>query len=189
MKKILISMIACAMMLPLGCEKIKDATSRDFKVNNIQFDFTATTKDDVSTTIGNPSVTTRAAAITSFTVTRTVDISELGSDDLVEYANKINKIVVNNSIVSITASSAGDYTITNLTITAEGVGDLIIPSYSIGGTFSAPSNMNSYTSDFLMKLLSVKKINVTVKGQSDAPAGTTIYINYKSDIVCTASLL
>ena len=110
MKKILISMIAFAMMLPMGCDKIKDATSHD-------------------------------------------------------------------------------YTITNLTIKAEGVsGQLVIPSYTMGGTFIAPSNMNAFTSAFIMKLLDREKIDVTVTGQSDAPAGTTLYIKYQNDIMCTAGL-
>ena len=47
---------------------------------------------------------------------------------------------------------------------------------------------NAYTSTFLMKLLDAEKIDVTVTGQSDAPAGTTLNIKYQNDIMCTAGL-
>jgi len=183
-------MIALAMMLLIGCDKIKDATSRDFTVNHITFDFAATAQDDITMLSGNPAVTTRAGETTSFTVTRPVDISEMGNNDIIEYAGKISKIAVNSSLITITASPAGTYTITDLKVTAAGVaGELEIPSYTMGSTFAAPSNMNAYTTAFMMKLLSVKTIQVTVAGKSDAPAGTLINIKYESDIVFTASLL
>ena len=189
MKKILFSMVALAMMLPLGCDKLKDVTSRDFTVNNIQFDFTATARDDVTTLSGDPAVTTRSGT-TSFSVIRTVDISEMGSSDIIEYANKINKIMVNSSLITVTANPTGDYTVTDLTIKAEGVsGTLEIPSYTMGSTFTAPLNMNAYTTAFITRLLSVKTIPVTVTGKSNAPAGTIINIQYGSDILFTAGLL
>ena len=187
MKKILFSMIAVAMMLPLGCDKI---LTRDFTVNNISFDFEATAQDNVTTLSGDPAITTRAGETTSFTVTRSVDISEMGNDDIIEYAGKINKIAVNSSIITVTASPEGSYTVTDLKVTAAGVtGEPVIPSYTMGSAFVAPANMNAYTTAFIMRLLSVKTIQVTVTGKSDAPAGTTINIKHESDIVFTASLL
>jgi len=59
----------------------------------------------------------------------------------------------------------------------------------MGSTFTAPANMNSYTTAFVMKLLAAKTVQVTVTGNSDAPAGTKIDVKYESDIVFTASLL
>ena len=190
MKKTLIYALLCAMVSLIGCEKLKDITSRDFTVNNIAFDFTATAQDNVTTQSGDPAVTARAGETTSFTVTRTVDISEMGNNDIIEYANKINKIAVNSSVITVTSSPAGAYTVTNLKVTTAGVtGELLIPSYTMGNAFVAPANMNAYTTAFIMRLLSAKTVQVTVAGQSDAPAGTTINIKYESDIVCTASLL
>jgi len=190
MKKTLIYALLCAMVSLSGCEKLKDVTSRDFTVNNIAFDFEATARDNVTTLSGDPAVTTRVGETTSFAVTRTVDISEMGNDDIIEYAAKINKIVVNSSVITVTASPAGTYTVTDLKVTAVGVaGELVIPSYTMGSAFVAPANMNAYTTAFIMRLLSAKTVQVTVTGNSDAPAGTTINIQYESDIVCTASLL
>ena len=190
MKKIFISMIAFAMMLPIGCEKIKDVTSRDFTVNNINFDFTATAQDDVTTSSSDLSVTTRAVETTSFAVTRTVDNSEFNNADIIKYAGKINKVVVNSSVISVTSVPASDFTITNLKVIAEGIlGSIEVPTYVIGGTYIVPAAMNAYTSAFIMKLLDGESIRVTVTGQSNAPAGTVLNINYKNDILCTASLL
>ena len=209
MRKNVFSMIAFAMMMLLsGCDKLNEATSRDFKANNIQFDFTATAVDDVTTSSASQStttsalpagvtalsaeqaVTTRAAATTSFSVTRTVDIAELNNADVIKYANKIKNVMANSSTVTVTTVPSGDYTVTGLTITAEGVpGSIVIPSYTIGGAFTAPADMNAFTAAFILKLLDVRSISVTVQGQTDAPAGTTININYKNDIVCTANLL
>ena len=190
MKKILISMIAGAMMLLSGCDKLKDATSRDISVKNVAFDFETTTQPVVALLSAPESgVTTRAAVTSSFTVTRTVDISELDNDDLEEYANKISKVLVNAALITVTTSPAGDFTVTDLTVVAAGVpGSLVIPSYTIGGVFTAPATMNAYTMTFLTQLLSAKSIVVTVSGQTDAPAGTTIFISYESDVVFTASL-
>ena len=139
---------------------------------------------------GNTEVTVRAGETTSSTVTRTVNISEMGNDDIIEYAGKISKIAVNSSLITVTAVLAGTYTVTDLKVTATGVtGELVIPSYTMGSSFTAPVNMNAYTTAFIMRLLSVKTIQGTVTGKSDAPAGTTIHIKYESDIVFTASLL
>ena len=189
MKKIFISMIALAMLL-LGCEKIKEATSYDFTVNNIRFNFAAITKE-ATTLSGIPVVTTRAeAATTSFTVTQTVNLSDLGNADLVKYANKISKVEVNNSTVTVTVNPSENYSVTDLTIVADGVsGSIAIPSYTIGDDFTEPAGMKTYTAALLKKLLETGSISVTVTGMSDAPAGTTITISYQSDILFTASLL
>jgi len=189
MKKIFFPMIAFAMLL-LGCEKIKEATSYDFTVNNIRFNFAAIAKE-ATTLSGNPVVTTRAGGTTtSFAVTQTVNLSDLGSADLVKYANKISKVEVNNSTVTVTANPSDNYTITDLKIVADGVsGSIEIPSYTIGDDFTEPAGMKTYTSALIKKLLETGSISVTVTGMSDAPTGTTISISYKSDILFTASLL
>lgn len=182
MKKIFIAALICAMILPVSCDKLKESLSRDIPVNNVKFNFTALTTDGV---------TTRSSATTnSFSVTRKVDISELGSSEVAEYAGKISKVVVNNSLLKITTTPSGSYTVTDVTISAENVsGSLVIPSYSLGGDFTAPANMNSFTTAFIMKLLSAKSITVSVSGKTDAPAGTSIQISYENDLVFTAGLL
>jgi len=194
MKKILISMIAFAMLLSPACDKIKDATSRDIKVNNIKFDFKAKT-EDVAARSGELSIVEpRAGATTSFTVERLVDLSELGSADVLEYANKINKVVVNNALINVTANPNGNYTLTNLTfkadgVTVDGVNSLVVPSYTMGGAFTAPANMLNYMGAFIMRLVAVGSVKVTVSGQSDAPPGTELTIRIESDAILTASLL
>jgi len=183
-------MIASVMMLSPGCDKIKDATSRDFKVNNIKFDFSATTQADQATRSGEVADVATRSGTTSFSVVRTVEIAELGSDDAVKYANKISNVEVAKTSISITTVPAGSFTVTNLKITAAGVsGELFVPSYSIGSAFNAPSNMNAYTEAFIKRLLDAKTVQVSVTGQSDAPAGTVINISYQSDVVLTASVL
>ena len=186
MKKILIFALICATASLASCDKIKDATSRDFTVNNVKLDFTAITKDGSET----QAVMLRSGTVSSFSVTRTVDLSEMGSEEMMEYASKISKVVVNASLVSITMTPSENYTISDLKISADGVpGSLVIPSYTIGDQFTAPSDMETYMAAFIMKLLSTKSLSVTVSGQSDAPAETVVNIRYENDIVLTASAL
>ena len=190
MKKNLIFALVCATLTLTGCDKIKDVTSRDFTVKNITFDFTTET-DEAPVTLmsGSTEATLRSGTMSSFTVTRTVDISEMGSSEIIEYANKISKVQIEGTTMNVTAIPSGSYNIANLTITAADVpGSLAIPSYILGGTFTPPANMDTYTTAFIMRVLSAKQVSVTVSGQSDAPPGTTLNISYKSDILFTASL-
>ena len=191
MKKNLIYALLCAILSLNGCDKIKEVTSKDFTVNNINLDFTAVTENmpALSNSSADVSMRAAAAAMSTFSVTRTVDISELGSSELAEYASKISKVVVNAATVSVTTNPSGNYTVSNLKISATGVsGSLEIPSYTIGSAFTAPSNMNSYLANLLLKLTNDKKVTVTVSGQTDALPGTTIKVSYESDVLFTASL-
>ena len=176
------------MMSLASCDQLKDAVSFDIKVNNVKFAFAAPASDNAAETRG--AVVTRAGTDNTFTVTRTVSIAEMGSSEIVEYAGKISNVAVNSSLLKITASPSGSYTVADVTVTAEGVaGTLAVPSYALGNAFTSPANMNAYTTAFVMKLLSTKTLTVTVSGKTDAPAGTLINISYESDLVLTASLL
>ena len=189
MKKIISFALLCMILSPISCDKIKEATSKDFKVKNVNFNFSA------ESIAGTPAKSAeamimRAAATQTFTETRTVNISEIGSDDVMEYASKISKVSVDNSLIKITVNPAGTYTVESLTITAAGVtGSIIVPSYTIGDTFTLSSDMNAFTNAFIMKLLSAKSVSVTVTGTTDAPVGTTINVSYISDLIFTASIL
>ena len=187
MKKYLFIAVLFAGTMLAGCDELKNATSIDIKVDNVKFEFTADVVSGVSQS--SALTATRADTPNSFTVTRTVDVSEVGSAQLTEYIDKVGKVVANNSLITLTANPAGTYSVSNLTVTAVGVsGSVVVPSYTMGGTFTAPANMATYTNAFLMKLVSVKKIDVTVKGNTNAPVGTEINISYESDLIFTASL-
>jgi len=185
MKKILFAALVCAMTSLASCDKLK----HDFNVNNVKFAFEAPVTGNTATTYA--AVTTRAAGMdNTFTVTRQVDISEMGSSEIVEYANKVNSVVVNNTLLKITVVPSGNYSVADVTLTADGVaGSLVVPAYTLGGAFTPPANMNAYTSALIMKLVSAKKVNVTITGQTDAPTGTTINISYESDLLIKASVL
>ena len=184
----MIAALACAMMSLPGCDKMKDAVSRDIKVNNVKFAFEAPVSSNAAETL--LAVTTRAGTENSFSVTRTVDISEMGNSEIIEYANKIKKVTVNTSLLVITTSPAGSYTVTGVKVTATGVGgELSVPSYTLGSAFTPPDEMNTYTAAFITQLLFAKTVTVTVSGKTDAPAGTVINISYESNLVFTVSLL
>jgi hypothetical protein len=173
-----LSIILLAGIALVGCDAIKEAASHDFTVNNVDFDF-STTVSAATRAGGNP-----------FTLTRTVTISEIGSSDIVAHADKISKVVVSSSLFNITASPEGDYTVIGLTISAVNVpGSLVISSYTMGDAFTPPANINTYTAAFIMKLLRDKSLTVTVSGETDAPAGTTLNISYKNNLIFTAFLL
>jgi hypothetical protein len=184
MKKIILPALLCIIVSLTGCDKMK----KDFKVNGVKFDFTTESKS--GTLAKAPGEVTLRSATQSFTVTRAVDISEMGNDDVVEYAKKINSVVVNNSLIRVTTVPAGTFVVENLTVTAAGVpGSIVIPSYTIGSLFSLTADMNVFTSAFMMKLINSKSVSATVKGNTDAPPGTVINISYESDLLISASVL
>ena len=182
MKKGII-LAALAMTTLAGCDKV----TKDIDVDNVKFEFTAVTEN-----VANRSGLTikSSGTTTSFSVTRKVDLSEFSTAEIVDYLDKINKVAVNNPVLKITMNPPGAYEITNFTLTAEGVkGSLDIASYKIGDEFVPPSGMKKFTSDFIMKLISEKSLSVTVSGETNAPAGTTVKISYESDLVVTVDLL
>jgi len=190
MKKIIFYALMCLCLLTAGCEKIKEATSKDFKVNNVSFDFTAESKSETALRSAAGEIALRAAATQSFTLTRKVIIDELKDNDAITYASKIREVAVNASRINVTTVPANDYTVENLTITAVGVDDsIVVPSYTMGGAFTFTTDMNKFTSAFITKLLATRSILVTIKGYTDAPAGTTLNINYGCDLVLTASII
>ena len=183
-KSFIIAALALASLT--GCEKIKDKASKDIKANGVKFEFEAVTGD-----VASKSATIVKNAVTSsFSKTRTVDISELGKSELSDYANKVSKIVADNSLLKVTFTPAGNYTVTNLVFSAKGVtGSLSVPSYTVGSAFTPPANTNAYFESFVMKLIDEKSIEVTVTGDTDAPKGTNVKISYENDLVITVKLL
>jgi len=185
-KKILISALICAILSLTGCDKLK----RDFTVKNVKFSFSAVTNADTPLRSGSSEMQTRVASLSSFTITRTVSLSEIGSSDVDKYSKNIDKVEVNSASVVVTANPPDNFTITDLTITAVAVaGSAVVPSYTIGNAFTAPSGLEVYIQAFVTKLVDANTIAVTVTGRSDAPAGTTIHVTYESSLLFTASLL
>jgi len=185
MKRILI-LAALATVSLASCDKVKDATSKDITVNGVEFQFTGNTEAVKS----GASITRSAATTSTFSVTKEVDISDLSDSEVIEYADKISKVKVNSSLVKVTMDASGVVTVTNFEITAEGVdGSIKVPSYTVGEDFVPTKEMNAYTAALIKKLLDSKKLKVTVKGETDAPAGTKVTVRYKNDIVFTLSLL
>jgi len=182
MKKVFIIAALAAVSLT-GCDKI----THDFTAENVKFSFEAVTVDGA--TAKSAMTGTAVEAISSFTVEREVNLAEIGSSELTEYLSRITKVAVDNPLLEVTFQPAGEYTIYDLTLTAEGVsGSLVIPSYTVGEDFIPPTNMNTYTAAFIMKLISAEKLDVTVAGQTDAPKDVQIKISYEYDLVFTAKL-
>ena len=183
--------VALATASLAGCNKIKDATSINIEVNNVSFDFETEVKAPQAS-MGASAVMKPTAATNTFSVTRTVDISEISSKELEEYVNKIVDVTANNQVITVTITPTGSepYTVENLTLQAEGVANsLVVDSYTLGGDFPVPAGMTAYMVAFVTKLLSTKSLAVTVSGMTDAPVGTTVKISYGSDLVLKASLL
>jgi len=189
MKKVVI-LAALAISSLAGCDKIKDATSKDIKVDGVKFDFTAVTQEG-----GTKSVTmikTSETETTTFTETRVVDIKEFNSQDVEEYRKKVNDVIADNSKVRVKTTPSGVYTVTNLTITAPVVQteSLVIPSLTVGGVFQSNKKLDEYMEAFATKVLDDKAVvTVTVSGEINAPKGTTVTVTYESDFVFKASML
>jgi hypothetical protein len=182
MKKVFI-FAALAMASLTGCDKV----THDFTVENVKFNFEAVTVDGATTK--SAMTGTAADAQSSFSVTREVSLAEIGSTEFKEYLDRISKVMVDNSLLEVTFNPAGVYTIYDLIFTAEGVsGSLVVPSYKLGDAYTAPTNLNTYMSAFIMKLKDAEKIKVTVAGKTDAPTGVRVKICYEYDLVFTAKL-
>ena len=188
MKKIILAALVCMGMSLISCDKIKEMTSKDITVNGVNLNFPITI--NAAAVAPGEMQLFSAAAPRSFNVTTRVHLDELGKPDMVEWANKITKVAVTNSVVTVTANPSGNYIVENLNITAVTVsGSLIVPTYTFGNPFTLTTEMKAFTGGLFFKLLRDKVLDVTIKGDTDAPAGTIININYKSDLVLTASLL
>ena len=187
MKKIFFYSLMCMSMSLISCDKIKDATSKDFKVNNVSFDFTAKAG---TSTMSTPVMSLRSEGVTqSFSETRTIDISELGSSEVTEYKNKISQVAMDHSLVKVTADAPGTFIVENLTLMSPAIpGSMVIPSYTLGGTLSLTQAMEAYMILLVMKLVGDKTVTVTVSGLTNAPPGTTLSISYESDMIFTASV-
>ena len=179
MKKVFI-LAALAMVSLAGCEKV----THNFTVENVKLSFEAEVKDATT-----KSTMTATEAKNSFSVTREVNLAEILNPELTEYKDRITKVAVENLSVEVTFNPAGNYTIEDLTLTADGVsGSLNIPSYKAGEDFIPPTNLNSYASAFFKKLISDGKFEVTVSGKTDAPKGVKVKVSYEYDLVFTAKL-
>jgi len=182
MKKVFI-MAALAMASLAGCDKV----THDFTVENVKLNFEAITVDNEAAK--SAMTGTAIDAKTKFSVKREVNLAEITSSELMEYKDRITKVAVDNLSLKVTFEPAGNYTIEDLTLTADGVsGSLDIPSYKAGDDFIPPSNLNSFTSAFFKKLISAGKLEVTVEGITDAPKGVKVKVCYEYDLVFTAKL-
>jgi len=184
MKKVFILATLAAILLA-SCEKVKDATSKDITVEGVEFKFSEKTVSGISGTSMMKSATTNS----TFNITREVDISELSDSEVIEYANKIKKVKINSSLLKVTMSVPGVFKVTDFEIYAKDVGSFSISDYTVGEELVPSKEMNAYMAEVIKKLLNTKKLEVTVKGKTDAPAGTTVTVSYKNDIVFTVSLL
>lgn len=181
MKKVII-LAALAIASLTSCDKV----TTNIEVDDVTFDFEAITAGSPSSS----SISRNAAMTSTFSVTRSVSLAEIGSSELMKYADRITKIAVNSSLLKVTIEPSGEYTVTNLTVSAVGVpGSLVVPEYVIGDVFTPPANMETYTIAFIMKLLNNEPIEVTVSGQTDAPTGVKVKISYENDLVFTAKVL
>jgi hypothetical protein len=180
MKKLLIPVLVCAMLSLVNCGKVKDALTVDIKVDDVKFNFPVA--------VDNVTKAMRAGEMMPFSETFTVNLSDLGSSDVMKNADKISNVAVNNAQLKVTFEPQGNYTVKNLKVSVVGVGALELPSYTIGGALTPPSNLNKFIGDFIMKLIRDKSFTVTVEGESDAPAGI-LNISCQSNLVFTAKLL
>ena len=196
MKTRIFSLMAIvAVILFVGCDKIKDATSVDVKVDNVAFSFITPVESAIQQPAENAgqqilfaSNQTQEEVWNTFTATREINVDEIGSSDVKKYIDQISKITANQATVSISTDPAGTYTVSELKISYDGGGSLTIPSYKMGEAFTPPSELNVYISGFVWKLLSGNNIKVTVSGKTNAPAGTSVIVKYETDLVFTASI-
>jgi hypothetical protein len=181
--------VAIATTSLAGCDKIKDATSKDIKVNGVKFDFTAVTTEGGATKSGGM-VKTDEPETSNFGVTRLVDIKEL-SPEVEEYCKQISNVEADNSRVTVTINSQDAFTVTNLKIAAPGVtgSPQVILLYTSGTVYEASPAMNTFMAALAKKLLD-EKVSVTVScDKIDVPADITVKISYESDMVFKAKLL
>ena len=183
-----VALLSAVMLAGTGCEAIKNAASKDFSVKGVKFAFNATVEGATRAVVDSG---TRTGEANPFSVTRTVSLADIGSSELTEYKNMIDRVKVDNTQLQVTVSPSGSYTVTELKIAATGVAGspLAVPSLSVGGTFSPPAGIEAFTSALVMKLVSAGSVEVTVSGVTDAPAGATLSISYDNDLTFTASVL
>ena len=185
MKRVFFLAIAATLLLA-GCDDSKNPTI-DVNAKNVKIEFTAITENGE----GQPQNSTlKSETGSTFKVKRIVDIDEISTDEIAEYLERIKDVTVDNSQLEITLDPPGNFSVTNLIISATGIQDeLKIPSYTIGGEFQPPANILAFSTALFFKLLFDRSLEVTVEGETDAPTGTTVNITYKNDLVLSVKVL
>jgi len=186
MKKLII-FAGIAMLSLSGCDKIKDATSKDIKVKGVKFDFTAVVTDDGVTKAGGIIKTNK---LLPFGGTKEVNIDDFKNQEVKDNKDKIKGITIESLVVSATTVPNDGYTVTDLKIEAPGVtgSPQVISTYKVGEPYTTTTAMNNFVEAFVEKVLK-ENVSVTVSGKIDAPENTIVKVTIECDIVFKVNLL
>jgi len=180
----LASYVAAACMVSFSaCDKVKDATSTDVKVDKATIELT-----DIA--VQEP---TRADALNPFGATQTIFLSQIEgfTEDLMQYQSKITDINVDAMTITILASDDEDGTVVeDFNLSADGVGsELSIPEYSLGTAY-AVAGAQPFATALMLELFKVSSITMHVEGKTDVTSGKNLQVKIEmEDLVFTVGVL
>ncbi|MDR2890525.1 MAG: hypothetical protein LBV18_02830 [Alistipes sp.] len=175
MRKKHIATIVLSMFALVGCsEFLGDADSMDIDVDRVLFDFPATVEGSGSA---------GGEAVNSFTTFRTLDISDIGSRRVTEFADIIIGLEVERASLIVSALDNREYLIKNLSVMAD-VPDSpqVIETTLTGRESVAGEGMRNFIREIVSRLVAGDEVVVSISGHTDAPADTRLNIDLESAI-------
>ncbi len=188
MKKLFYGIASMIVLLSqIGCSEFLDSADEiDIEVDKVTFSFPAViAKNDTRAESETPNI---------FSSTRTgLDITAIGHPDIMDSPEMITGVQIERTLISIRPMEhlGGRYSVRNMSVNAAGIpGSLLIEGpFAIGQKHISEAEDNDYLAEFVKRLVEGEVIDVTVRGETDAPELTNINIDLECFIVFTANPL
>ena len=114
------------------------------------------------------------------------DLSLSSNDDIEPYLDKIKDVNLNSLVVTVTGLSAGQ-TINSVALDVAGVGNIFTQTNITMTNNSFTPAITATTLDQVgAKLMSDRKITLTISGNASGPMTFTVGLNFDADIVANA---
>lgn len=177
MKRILFTTFLTCVCLGFfaSCDALEDAASVKVNVDPFTVTMSATQLSQVAEAKMGPATRAASPYVASYTLNKT----DPRFAEAAEYASNIVKVGVSNCSVKITCGSLTNAA-TGIKFSATGISSAFtIPSYSLGQTYTPPSNdasLNSLVVGAIMKMYSSGSVTFNFECSTDVPAGSTLNV-------------
>ena len=142
-------------------------------------------KADIPVVIVAPA-TKSADQISAIDFSKSQDLTLSANDDIEPYLDKIKEVNLNSLIVTVTGLGEGQ-TINSVALDVTGVGNIFTQTnITMTNNSFTPAISATTLNQVGAKLLSDRKITLTLTGNASGPMTFTVGLNFDADIVANA---
>jgi hypothetical protein len=172
--------LAALIIVFSGCDKIKDATTKDISTQ---------LKTDIPVVVvasGKKSVN-QTAEVNAIAFSETKELTLASNADIEPYLNKIESINLYSLVVTVTGLGAEQF-ISSMSLDVAGVGNIFTQTnITAGNNTFTPVIAESTLANVAAKLESDRKITLTLSGLASGPMVFTVNLNFNATL--TVSLV